>query len=135
MPVADTELLFGLGDNDPRHPNVMLLLNEIKSVQAPDTAILEFQMVLKARGRSHEQVRLAILALTKALADNKISESKTIDTTLLALQTELESKYGLSYFDSLIAVSALSLDGQVISNDQAFDKVPDLTRIPLSGRR
>lgn len=132
MPIADTELLFALGTNDPRHSKVLLLLKELKSVQAPDTAILEFQMVLKARGRTNEQIRLALLALNKAMADNKVSESRTIDTALLALQIELESKYGLTYFDSLIAASALILGGDLISDDKAFDRVPDLSRTSLS---
>ena len=38
----------------------------------------------------------------------------------------------LSYFDSLIAASALALDDQVVSVGDSFDRVPGLRRIPLS---
>jgi len=65
-----------------------------------------FQLLFRARGRSSSQVR----------------------RTLLAHQCELREKCGLSYFDSLIAASALSFDCQLIS-DEAFDKILGLKRI------
>jgi len=98
----------------------------------PDAAILEFQVALRVRGRSPSQVRVALLALHEALTQNNVKEVRTMSTSLLALQSGLEEMYGLSYFDSLIAASALALDRQVISDDSAFDKVPNIKRIPLS---
>lgn len=132
MPVADTELLFALNPNDHKHPYAMKLLAQLKHVVAPDTAILEFQIVLRARGRRPSQVKLALLALREALRRSGVREARTISTDLLALQCELEDKHGMSFFDSLIAASALVLDREIISDDEAFDKVPDLRRIPLS---
>lgn len=46
------------------------------------------------------------------------------DTELLFIrQAEIEEKKGLSYFDSLIAASALAVDGAIIvSDDSAFDR-------------
>ena len=41
-------------------------------------------------------------------------------------------RYNLSYFDSLIAASALTLDRQIISDNQSFDKISDLKRISLT---
>jgi len=75
---------------------------------------------------------MALLALHEALKRNNVEEAKTLSLSLLAFQSEIEEKYGLSYFDSLIAASALKLDRQVISDDDAFDRVPNLKRIPLS---
>jgi len=98
----------------------------------PDTAALEFQVVLRARGRSPSQVKMALLALHEFLTRSNVKEVKTMSMSLLAFQSELEERCGLSYFDSLVAASALTLDRQVVSDDDAFDRIPDLKRIPLS---
>ena len=44
---------------------------------------------------------------------------------------EISKNYGLTFFDSLIAASSLKVDRTIVSDDKAFDKVPDLKRIPL----
>lgn len=132
MPVADTELIFALNPKDPKHKNALGKIKEIFNLVVPDTAILEFQIVLRSRGRTPSQVRKALLALRQILSQHKIKEANTLNISLLVNQCELEERYGLSYFDSLIAASALSLDKQIVSDDQAFDKIPNLKRIPLS---
>jgi len=60
-----------------------------------------------------------------------LKEAKTIDAELFMKQAEIEERYKLSFFDSLIASSALKLDKTVISDDKAFDAVPELRRIPI----
>lgn len=132
MPVADTEFLFAINPRDHKHKHAMILLKELSGLMVPDTAALEFQVVLRARGRSPSQVKMALLALHEALTRSNVKEVKTISMSLLAFQSELEERHGLSYFDSLIAASALTLDRQVVSDDDAFDRVPNLKRIPLS---
>jgi predicted nucleic acid-binding protein len=132
MPVADTEFLFALNPKDCKHQNAIRLLKEVSNLMVPDTAALEFQAVLRARGRNPSQVKMALLALYEVLKRNNVKEAKTLSLSLLAFQSEIEENYGLSYFDSLLAASALTLDRQVISDDYAFDKVPGLKRIPLS---
>ena len=135
MPVADTEFLFALNPRDRKHQHAMRLLKEISELMVPDTAALEFQVVLRARGRSPSQVKMVLLALHEALTRSNVEGVETVSVTLLALQSELEERYGLSYFDSLIAASALTLDRQVISDDDAFERVPNLKRIPLSSTK
>lgn len=135
MPVADTEFLFALNPRDPKHTYAMRLLKELSGLMVPDTAVLEFQIVLRTRGRSPSQVRMVLLALYEALIRSSVKEVKTLSLNLLAFQSELEDRYGLSYFDSLIAASALTLDRQIVSDDEAFDIIPDLKRIPLSSTK
>jgi len=132
MPVADTEFLFALNPKDRKHQHAIRLLKEVSDLIVPDTAALEFQVVLRARGRNPSQVKMALLALHEVLKRNNVEEAETLSLSLLAFQSEIEEKYGLSYFDSLIAASALKLDRQVISDDDAFNRVPNLKRIPLS---
>lgn len=131
MPVADTEFLFALNPRDKKHEKALKTLS-IKDLKVPDTALLEFQAVLRARGRTAADVAKAMVAL-KQIFGRKIKEASTISTSLLIVQAETEEKYGLSYFDSLIAASALTLDGVIVSDDEAFDKVEGLKRVPLGG--
>jgi len=119
MPVADTDLLFAINPRDHKHKHAMRLLKEVSGLIVPDTATLEFQVVLRARGRSPSQVRMALLALHEALTQNNVKEVKTLSTSLLAFQSELEERYRMSYFDSLIAASTLTLDRQVVSDTES----------------
>lgn len=75
---------------------------------APDVVVLEFQVVLRARGRRPAQVKVALLALREVLRRHQVKEAQTLGAGLLALRCELEEKYGLSYFDGLVAAAALS---------------------------
>ena len=131
MPVIDTEILFALNPKDSKHEYAFRLLKERDDLTVTDTAILEFQSVLRARGRRTTEVKIALLALHEALKRHMVKEAKTIEANLLALQCDLEERYELSYFDSLIAASTLALDRIVVSDDRAFNKVPGIERIPL----
>jgi predicted nucleic acid-binding protein len=45
---------------------------------------------------------------------------------------EIEEKYDISFFDSLIVASALRLDLGILSDDRAFDRIPGIVRTPMS---
>lgn len=132
MPVIDTEVLFAMNPKDPKHNAARSLFKQNEGLKAPDTALLEFQLVLRARGRTTRDTAHAMLALRKLLSSNRVVEVKTIDTNLLALQGQIETSQGLSYFDSLIAASTVLLGEKVVTDDKAFDTVPNLARIPLT---
>lgn len=135
MPVLDTEVLFALNPKDLRHANALKLLNELKKdgrkILVPDTAIFEFQIVLRSIDKSPPIIRTSILALRRAIEINGGEEVNTISSDLFANQCEIEEKYGLTYFDSLIAASTLSLDGELASGDKIFDRIPGIRRISL----
>lgn len=128
MPVAD--LLFALNPRDRKHSRALKLISSITGIKVPDTALFEFVVVLRARGRSAKE---AIMALSYIFERSLMREAKTIDTDLITKQSEIEESYGLTFFDSLIASSALKLDKTIISDDEAFDEVPGLKRIPIVG--
>jgi len=132
MPVVDTEVIFALNPRDHKHQEALRLLEGGRGLVVPDTAVFEFQVVLRARGKSPLEVKMALLAVNEALFRHGVREVKTMSSSLLAIQCELEEVYGLSYFDSLLAASALAVDQRIVSDDEAFDKVPQLNRIPLS---
>lgn len=132
MPVADTDLLFALNPRDKKHDKALKIISTLRGIKVPDTALFEFVIVLKARGKKAEEIREALIALKEIFERNLMREVKTIDTELIVRQAEIEEKYDLTFFDSLIASSALKLDKKIISDDKAFDKIPDIERIPIS---
>ncbi|RZN42973.1 MAG: type II toxin-antitoxin system VapC family toxin [Methanophagales archaeon ANME-1-THS] len=72
------------------------------------------------------------MAAIKQISESrKLKEVRTMKSDLFIRQAEIEEKAGLSYFDSLIAASALAVDGALFSDDSAFDRVQGLKRIPL----
>ena len=131
MPVADTEVLFALSPRDPKHSRVLQLLRERADILVPDVAVLEFQAVLRTRGRTFAEIKYALLALREVLARYGVKEVQTLSSGMLVIQCELEEKHGLSFFDSLVAAAALARDREVVSGDKAFDAVPGLARITL----
>ena len=126
MLVADTELLFALS----RH--ALRALEAARGVVVPDVALLEFQAVSRSRGATPSRVRLALLALREILEEKGVEEVETLSLELLALQCDLEERHGLSFFDSLIAAAALKLRDAVLSDDDDFDGVEGLERVPLT---
>lgn len=136
MPVLDTEVLFALNPGDKHHKHALKLLSELREkgvrLHAPDTALMEFQIVLRSISKEPAKIRKAVLALRTALQINGATETSTVDSQLVARQCEIEEKYDLSFFDSLIAASALRLDLGILSDDRAFDRIPSIVRTPMS---
>lgn len=130
MPIADTEFLFALNPKERKHGEALRSLS-LKGLKIPDTAIFEFQIVLRARSRTPKEIASAMRAIKQIFESRKLNEVCTMKSDLFIRQAEIEEKAGLSYFDSLIAASALAVDGALLSDDSAFDRVQGLKRIPL----
>jgi len=131
LPVADTDLLFALSPRDPKHRVVLQLVRKLDIV-VPDVVVLEFALVLRNRGKSPQEIRAALQALHTIMERLHLPLLPTLSPSLLSLACELEQRYQLTFFDSLVAATALLHDNQVVSDDKAFDKVRGLTRIPLT---
>lgn len=128
--------MFALNPKDRKHNAAIKVLSEFrkkgKEILVPDTVIFEFQIVLKSIGKELLIIKAIILALRRAIEINGGKEISTMNSDLIVRQCEIEEKYGLTYFDSLIAASVLKLDGEIISDDKAFNKIPGIHRISLS---
>ena len=133
MLVVDTEFLFALNSRNPKHKHALKILREHRGeLIVPDTVLFEFLVVLRSYGKNHDEIRDALKALKKIFTTYEINEAHTIDTHLLIIHVDLMSRYELTFFDSLIAASALILGKTIISDDKDFDKVPGLKRISLT---
>ena len=131
MPVADTELLFRLSPTDPLHRKAISVARRLRPL-IPDTALFEFDVVLRSRGRSPEEIRRAFQALSVIFDELSLSVCKTIDLEHIMLSARIEQSYRLSFFDSLIAASCLLVDGVIVSDDVDFDRVEGIRRIGIS---
>jgi len=131
LPVLDTVVLFGaLDPKDPVHERSKRFLARL---EAPDYylagfGIIEFDIVMKSRGFSHEQRMLqhALLAKDYPAATVKV---RPLSPTILYLAARIEGEEGTDYFDAGVAAEAKSLDGVVVSTDRVFDGLKGLKRV------
>ncbi len=133
MPVVDTEFLFALNPRNLKHNYALNILREYSGkLLVPDTVLSEFIVVLRSHGKNLQEVKEALKALKKIFSTYNLKEVSTINTHLLIIHVDIMKKYGLTFFDSLIAASTLIVGDTIISDDSDFDKIPDLKRIPLT---
>ena len=78
---------------------------------------------------SEEEIRrdLEDLSSVRSLGEQPL----TAETLILA--SELRERHGLTYFDSLHCASAALYDGRIISVDEAYDSVPEVSRVDPRG--
>ncbi len=138
MPILDTEVIFAFNPKDKHHKHALDLLREIKSgklrnIVIPDTAILEFITVLKAKGVTIEGILLLLNALKTIMKEYSIKETKTLGIETLTLALHFMKK-GASFFDALLAASAKIIDNTIISDDTIYDHL-GVQRIPFGEER
>ncbi len=103
----------------------MIVKERLTGITIPVSALLEYELILKSRGYPETTIRSDLEAI-KNLENIKIIPL-TLDCIIEA--SRLREIYGLSYFDSLHAASALLYDKTVISVDKAYDKIQEIKRI------
>jgi predicted nucleic acid-binding protein len=91
----------------------------------PASAYMEYELVLRSRGYNSE----AILGDIEAFRRIENLGEVPLTARVIVEAARLRDKYGLTYFDSLHAASALYHDKTIISTDNAYQKVPGLRTI------
>jgi predicted nucleic acid-binding protein len=91
-------------------------------------ALMEFDIVMKRRGLTFEDrmEKHALLLRDYLELDQKVA---AVTSATMCLASRLEGEAKLEYFDAWVTAEALQLDGAVISNDRAFDRVLGLQRL------
>lgn len=85
----------------------------------PSVAILEADLVMKARGYSYEERRISWQAL-----EHEIPTPKLIPNSVSSIRAALNLQEGwMDYFDSLVASLALEKEAVVITNDREIGRV------------
>ncbi|MBO3808266.1 MAG: type II toxin-antitoxin system VapC family toxin [Candidatus Brockarchaeota archaeon] len=129
MPLLENDVIFAyLNEHDPNHEMAERIFGKLRKgeirVEISSISLVEMELIYRSEKR--ENRLLKDLAAIAALP-NVEYVALTPDTTLASVY--LRQTLNLTFFDSHYAATALNLDGKIISFDQAYDKVPGLTRI------
>lgn len=133
MPVLDTVVLFAAANPlDRHHADASSHLARVgKRVKVAAAGLLEFDLVLKARGYSSSSRMREFKNLIGGFPETEGAPG-TLAPRTLYVAAAIEGGFGLDYFDALIAAEALVFDGKLVSSDRDFDGVPGLGRIALA---
>jgi len=96
---------------------------ELRDVRVATSALLEYELTLKSRGYPERDIREDIVAFKNLLKECPITSE------VIVKASELREKYGLTYFDSLHAATAVLADGVIVSSDKDYEKVRGLKAI------
>lgn len=131
MPVIELDMLIAfVNPLDKRHAMadelfVKIRNRRIKNVSAATSAYLEYELVHKSRGYGESEIRtdLEMFRIFPNLGEKDLS----LNTLIKA--SELRETYGLSFFDSMHAATAMLADQRIISTDKTYDRVAGLIRL------
>jgi len=129
MPLLENDVIFAyLNEYDPNHTIAERIFQKLQngaiSVQVSSVSLIEMELIY--RSEKMEDRLLKDLAAMAALPNVKYI-ALTPDVAVASVY--LRHTLNLTFFDSHYAATALNLDRKVISFDQAYDRVPGLTRI------
>lgn len=128
MPVIELDMLIGLvNPHDRLHSLAEKLFKEVSAgkikITVASSALLEYELLLRSRGYSEKEIRLDIEAFKNMLSEIPINSD------VMVKASELREKFGLTYFDSLHAASAINVDGVIVSTDREYEGIEDLDAI------
>ena len=128
MPVIEVDMLIAFVNALDKHHEIAdrlmkrIISGKIRNVRVAASAYLEYELILRSRGYSEEEIREDIYHFKNL--PNLGEAPLTAD--VLTKASELREKFGLTFFDSLHGATALLLDGIIISLDEAYSKVEGL---------
>ena len=131
MPVIELDMMIAMVNRaDPLHSVAAKLFEEVAKgrlggAAVPASAYMEYELVLRSKGYNTE----AILGDIEAFRRIENLGEVPLTARVIVEAARLRDKYGLTYFDSLHAASALHHDKTIISTDKAYQKVPGLRTI------
>ncbi|MFQ5711408.1 MAG: type II toxin-antitoxin system VapC family toxin [Candidatus Geothermarchaeales archaeon] len=131
MPVVELDMIMGFVNTlDALHEVAGQLFRRIKGgdlkdVYVASSAYLEYELLLRSRGYGEAEIREDLRAFREY--PNLREAPLIIDVMILA--SDLRERYDLTYFDSLHAASALTLNEKIVSVDEAYDGVDELERV------
>jgi predicted nucleic acid-binding protein len=129
MPLLENDVVFAyLNEYDPNHAIAERIFKKLKNgeVNVGISSVSLIEMELIYRSEKMEENLLKDLAAIAALPNVKyVALTPDVAVTSVYLRQTLN----LTFFDSHYAATALNLDRKIISFDQAYDRVPGLSRI------
>ncbi|MBS7652229.1 MAG: type II toxin-antitoxin system VapC family toxin [Candidatus Bathyarchaeia archaeon] len=129
MPLLENDVIFAyLNEYDPNHTIAERIFQKLQngeiSVEISSVSLIEMELIY--RSEKMEDRLLKDLAAIAALPNVKYI-ALTPDVAVASVY--LRQNFNLTFFDSHYAATALNLDREIISFDQAYNRVPGLTLI------
>ena len=128
MPLIELDVLLAFINRSDKHHEVASRVIEAaisdESYYLSSVALIEMSLIYRSRSMESELEEDLRLLLS-------IFNGRTTQLTPLEVMraTWIRRKYGLSFFDSLHAALAMSLDSTIASFDEAYDGIKGLRRI------
>jgi len=129
MPLLENDVIFAyLNEYDPHHKVAEKIFQKLQNgeitLEIFSVSLVEMELIY--RSEKMEKKLLKDLAAIVALPNVKYLP---LTPDVAVASTYLRQTLDLTFFDSHYAATALNQDGKILSFDQAYDKVPGLTRI------
>jgi len=129
MPLLENDIIFAyLNEYDPHHKVAEKIFQKLQNgeitLEIFSVSLVEMELIY--RSEKMEKKLLKDLAAIAALPNVKYLP---LTPDVAVASTYLRQTLDLTFFDSHYAATALNQDGKILSFDQAYDKVPGLTRI------
>jgi predicted nucleic acid-binding protein len=129
MPLLENDVIFAyLNEYDPHHTIAEKIFQKLQTgeitLEISSVSLIEMELIY--RSEKMEKKLLKELAAIAALPNVKYLP---LTPDVAVASTYLRQTLNLTSFDSHYAATALNQDGKILSFDQAYDKVPGLTRI------
>lgn len=131
MAVIELDMLIGLvNSRDRLHRIASKFFDEVASgrlekVYIASSAYLEYELVLRSRGLDLKTIYRDI----ESFRNIRNIEEAPLSSKVILKSIELRDRYGLTFFDSLHAATAITLDRVIISTDKAYSRIKELKHI------
>jgi predicted nucleic acid-binding protein len=129
MPLLENDTVFAyLNELDSNHLAAEMLFQRLRrgeiEVEVSSVSLVEMELIYRS-----EKVEDRLLEDLAALAALPNVRYVALTPDVAVASVYLRQTLNLSFFDSHYAATALDLDRRIISFDQAYDRVPGLTRV------
>lgn len=129
MPLLENDLIFAyLNEHDSNHAIAETIFQKLQTgkinVEISSVSLIEMELIYRSEKMEHKLLKdLAAIAALPHVQHIALTPDVAVASVYL------RQTLNLTFFDSHYAAIALNLDRKIVSFDQAYDRVPGLTRI------
>ncbi len=129
MVLMENDVIFAyMNENDENHGVAKTIFRKLKEgelkLDISGITLLEMELIFKS-----QRMEDKLLEVMSALLSLPNVSFTPLTPEIVITSVGLRQEFGLSFFDSHYAATALYLDGKILSFDGAYDRVPGLVRI------
>jgi predicted nucleic acid-binding protein len=113
-------LVGAMNPTDKHHRTSMMYLKELRtseSTHVPTSTLIEFDLVMRNKGYTEEEIAETWRALSSLVEDNYVATTPSAHLTAASFRAK-----GLTYFDSLITALAAESNAIVVTRDDAISQ-------------